>query len=144
MVSEAQLNTFYRIAHRLCTGRPIHGDTTKSSKFSLMLQKSRWIFENILHEVQCNKIAFIRQGATPSAKELKERRKRDTPRPQAERERAVGGRWSLCADLPGRERRFPIPTTKKPDMVVWCEDEKEIHIVKLTEPHEYNVAAAHD
>ena len=50
----------------------------------------------------------------------------------------------MCADLPGRERRFPIPTTKKPDMVVWCEDEKEIHIVKLTEPHENNVAAAHD
>ena len=40
--------------------------------------------------------------------------------------------------------RDPIPTTKKPDMVVWCEDEKEIHIVKLTEPHDNNVAAAHD
>ena len=95
-------------------------------------------YDTPLYEVQRNRIAFVPQGTTPPVKEM---RKRDAPKHQTV---AVGSQWSVAADLPGYERLFPIPTTKKPDMVVWCEEEKEIHIVELTVPHEDNVAAAHE
>ena len=32
--------------------------------------------------------------------------------------------WEIAADLKGCERFFPIPTTKKPDLVIWSEEEK--------------------
>ena len=28
-------------------------------------------------------------------------------------------KWEIAADLPGKEKFFPIPTAKKPDIVVW-------------------------
>ena len=95
-------------------------------------------YDTPLYEVQRNRIAFVPQGTTPP---VKVKKKRDAPKHQTV---AVGNQWSVAADLPGYERLFPIPTTKKPDMVVWCEEEKEIHIVELTVPHEDNVAAAHE
>ena len=47
-----------------------------------------------------------------------------------------GAKWEVAADLKGCRRFFPIPTTKKPDLVIWNEEEKEVHLVELTVPHE--------
>ena len=52
--------------------------------------------------------------------------------------------WEVAADLKGCERFFPIPTTKKPDLVIWSEEEKEVHLVELTVPHEDNISSAHE
>ena len=40
-------------------------------------------------------------------------------------------KWEVAADLKGCERLFPIPTTKKPDLVIWSEEEKEVRLVEL-------------
>ena len=55
-----------------------------------------------------------------------------------------GVKWELAADLKGCERFFPNPTTKKPDLVIWNEEEKEVHLVELTVPHEDNISSAHE
>ena len=52
------------------------------------------------------------------------------------------GNWEIGADLPGSERLFPIPTPKKPDIVVWCTERKVVYLVELTVPHEDNIEAA--
>ena len=52
--------------------------------------------------------------------------------------------WEVAADLKGCERFFPIPTTKKPDLVIWSEAEKEVHLVELTVPREDNISSAHE
>ena len=52
--------------------------------------------------------------------------------------------WEVAADLKGCERFFPVPTTKKPDLVIWSEEEKEVHLVELTVPHEDNISSAHE
>ena len=52
--------------------------------------------------------------------------------------------WEVAADLKGCERFVPIPTTKKPDLVIWSEEEKEVHLVELTVPHEDNISSAHE
>ena len=77
--------------------------------------------------------------------------------------------WEVAAYLKSCERFFPIPTTKKnqnnnnnnnnknkktkktkqnktkkhPDLVIWSEEEKEVHLVELTVPHE-DISSAHD
>ena len=52
-------------------------------------------------------------------------------------------KWEIAADLKGCQRFFPIPTTKKPDLVIWNELEKEVHLVELTVPHEDNISSMH-
>ena len=52
--------------------------------------------------------------------------------------------WEVAADLKGCERFFPVPTTKKIDLVIWSEEEKEVHLVELTVPHEDNINLAHE
>ena len=54
------------------------------------------------------------------------------------------GKWEIAADLLGCARFFPIPTRKKPDMVVWCPGRKIVYLVELTVPHEDNIDAARD
>ena len=49
----------------------------------------------------------------------------------------------MAADLPGCDALFPIPTTRRPDLVVWHEEEKMVHLVELTVPHEDNLQDAH-
>ena len=39
------------------------------------------------------------------------------------------GNWEIGADLSGCERFFPIPTSKKPDIVVWCAERKLVYLV---------------
>ena len=56
---------------------------------------------------------------------------------------AWNGKWEIGADLEGCERFFPIPTPKKPDIVVWCTERKIVYLVELTVPHEDNIDAAH-
>ena len=52
--------------------------------------------------------------------------------------------WEVAADLEGCERFFPIPTPKRPDLVVWCADEKLVHLIELTVLHEDNIHDAHE
>ena len=52
------------------------------------------------------------------------------------------GTWEISADLPGQQSSFVIPTTKKPDIVVWCAERKVVFLVELTVPHEDNINAA--
>ena len=54
------------------------------------------------------------------------------------------GQWKVAADLSGYQGLFPIPTSKKPDLVVWCEEKQEVHLMELTVPHEDNISAAHE
>ena len=62
----------------------------------------------------------------------------------AERSTLSDTLWEVAADLPGSERLFPIPTTKRPDLVVWSRDEKRLDLVELTVPHEDNMSTAHE
>ena len=50
--------------------------------------------------------------------------------------------WKVAADLPGKQKPFVIPTTKKPDIIVWCSERKEVHLVELTVPHEDNIGSS--
>ena len=52
------------------------------------------------------------------------------------------GSWKAAADRPGKQKPFVIPTTKKPDIVVWCSERKEVYLVQLIVPHEDNIGAA--
>ena len=51
------------------------------------------------------------------------------------------GNWNISADLPGHQGLFPIPTKKKPEIVVWCPQRKIAHLVELTVPYEDNIDA---
>ena len=53
-------------------------------------------------------------------------------------------KWEVAADFKGCERFIPIPTTKKSGLVIWSEEEKEVHLVELTVPHEHNISSAHE
>ena len=53
------------------------------------------------------------------------------------------GQWEIASDLLGCERFFPIPTSKKPDIVVWCPGRKVVMLVELTVPYKDNIEAAH-
>ena len=81
-----------------------------------------------------NKIEFVPQGGkVPDRKKANE-----------VMESQSGVKWEVAADLKGCERFFPIPTTRKPDLVKWNEEEKEVHLVELTVPHEDNINSAHE
>ena len=80
------------------------------------------------------KIEFVRQGIkVPDREKVSEAT-----------EDQNCGKWEVAADLEGYNSFFPIPTTQKPDLVIWCEEEKEVHLVELTVPHEDNISAAHE
>ena len=76
-------------------------------------------------------IQFVKQGGlVPSRK-------------NEEVSTVVQAGWEVAADLPGCDALFPIPTTRRPDLVVWHEEEKMVHLVELTVPHEDNLQDAH-
>ena len=77
-------------------------------------------------------IAFVRPGQKSYYK--KSRRKTGNEK--------WSGVWEIAADLPGCERFFPIPTRKKPDIVIWCKERKIVYLVELTVPHEDNIDVA--
>ncbi|XP_066917441.1 uncharacterized protein [Clytia hemisphaerica] len=52
------------------------------------------------------------------------------------------GKWQIAADLPGRERFFPIPTALRLDIVIWSEEKTIVYLIELTVPHEDNIDAA--
>ena len=78
-------------------------------------------------------VSFIRPGQKSYYKQKQTAKKDDN----------WDGTWEIAADLPEKERFFPIPTQKKPDIVVWCAERKIVHLVELTVPHEDNIDAAH-
>lgn len=83
-----------------------------------------------------NSIFFMKAGEVSRKKKKKEKVKDD---------KEWDGQWSMSADLPEYNTRlFPIPTTKKPDIVYWCEDRRVVVLVELTVPHEDNIQAAAD
>ena len=55
-----------------------------------------------------------------------------------------GDKWEVAAGLKGCDRFSLIPTTKQPDLVIWNEEEKEVHLVKLTVPYEDNINSVHE
>ena len=80
------------------------------------------------------KIEFVPQGGkVPGRKKANETTVRQS-----------GVKWEVAANLKGCDRFFPIPTTEKPDLVIWYEEEKEVHLVELTVPHEDNISSAHE
>ena len=111
-----------------------HNEVLKVLHETAKQQVDAHAYETQRLEPTRTKIAFVAQGTQVRLKE------RDAPRP----ERTLGEAWEVTADLPGCEGLFPVPTTKRPDMVVWCEQERKVHIVELTVPHEDNIAAAHE
>ena len=52
------------------------------------------------------------------------------------------GKWETAADLPDCQHFFPIPTQKKPDIVIWSDELKTVYLIELTVPHEDNIDAA--
>ena len=50
----------------------------------------------------------------------------------------------VFADLDGYRKPFPIPTVKKPDIVIWCMENKTVQLAELTVPHEENIEMAKD
>ena len=54
------------------------------------------------------------------------------------------GVWEVAADLDGCRKSFIIPTSKQPDIVLWCTERKVIQLAELTVPHEDNIDAAKD
>ena len=81
-------------------------------------------------------IEFVPQGKSlPSKKSQKE---------TVEEVLRCGEEWEVAADLKGCERFFPIPTSKKPDLVLWSTEERKVHLIELTVPHEDNIEKAHE
>ena len=78
--------------------------------------------------------SFVREGQKDYYK----------PRVTSKNDESWDGSWEIAADLPGCIRFFPIPTSKKPDMVVWCPERKIVYLVELTVPHEDNIDAARE
>ena len=54
------------------------------------------------------------------------------------------GVWEVSAYFDGYRKPFPIPTIKKPDVVIWCTENKTVQLAELTVPHEDNIEMAND
>ena len=54
------------------------------------------------------------------------------------------GDWVVSADLKGSKEKFPVPTSQRPDLIIWEKDLMRVHIIELTVPHEDNIEAAHE
>ena len=105
----------------------------------------------IIHRVTEKQIEKINAGKRPRVTVKRQRISFVRPSQQSQYkqtrltrddERWVGS-WEVAADLIGSERFFPIPTPKKPDIVVWSAERKIVYLVELTVPHEDNIEAAH-
>ena len=52
--------------------------------------------------------------------------------------------WEVSADLDGYRKPFPIPTVKKPDIVIWYMENKTVQLAELTVSNEDNIEMAKD
>ena len=52
------------------------------------------------------------------------------------------GEWMMSVDLDGKFA-FPLPTSQRPDLVLWCEERKVIKLIELTVPWENNIDDAY-
>ena len=103
--------------------------------------KSRMLrFEPDIHiEGQQQPLFWYRDTNTVAGGKVPDRKKANEA---VESQRGV--KWEVAADLKGWERFSPVPATKKPDLAIWNEEEKEVHLVELTVPHEDNINSAHE
>lgn len=84
-------------------------------------------------EVVGERIHFVKEGQTSYCK-----RKNKT-----KCDEYWNGEWKMEVDLPGNNFVFPVvPTGKRPDIVVWCEERQIVRMVELTVPFEDNIDAA--
>ena len=97
----------------------------------------------VLHSAIRDKVDSINQGKKP---QITYRKKVDfckegtfqKPKPKKTKDSPEWeGKWELSVDL-GSDFFFPLPTRKKPDMVIWSEDKKTIKLIELTIPWETN------
>lgn len=84
--------------------------------------------------VSKRKIVFVR----PGQKSYYQRKEKSV------NDEKWNGVWEVSADLDDCRKVFPIPTSKKPDIFLWCTEAKVLHLVELTVPHEDNIDAAKD
>ena len=123
------------------------------SNCSRALDRYTWRHNEVLKvilDVTKKQIALINSGKRPSLPASKQfvsfvRPGQQSYYKQQQQTRKDGrwdGTWEISADLPDQERFFPIPTQKKPDIVVWCQERKILHLVELTVPYEDNIDAA--
>ena len=85
---------------------------------------------------RCEKVIFV-----PAGEKVAEEEKTATADEYSARSDT---QWEFAADLPGNERLFPIPTAKRPDLVVWSKEERRLDLIELTVPHEDNLNTAHE
>ena len=123
------------------------------SNCSLALNRYTWRHNEvlkILFDVTARQLDAINNGKRPqktkaggSIKFLRPGQK-DFIRPTKKMiaDERWAGTWDISADLPGQQSNFVIPTTKKPDIAVWCTEKKVVFVVELTVPHEDNINAA--
>ena len=105
----------------------------------------------IIHRVTEKQIEKINAGKRPRVAVKRQRISFVRPSQQSQYKQTRltrdderwAGSWEVAADLTGSERFFPIPTPKKPDIVVWSAERKIVYLVELTVPHEDNIEAAH-
>ena len=86
----------------------------------------------------------MKEGQIEFVPEGKQMPRRETGQRVAEVTHNSPYKWEAAADLKDCERFFPITTSKRPDLVVWSEEGKQLHIVELTVPHEDNIMDAHE
>ena len=123
------------------------------SNCAMALERYTWRHNQVLkiiHRITKDQMDKINGGKRPQKQAVKQRISFVRPGQQSvykQRESMKvddrwAGIWEVAADLPGCERFFPIPTPKKPDIVVWCTERKIVYLVELTVPHEDNIEAA--
>ena len=106
----------------------------------------------ILYRELCKIVDDINSGKKPQRSTSKQRIHFVKPGQQSyykQKKKTVdderwNGVWEVSADLDGCRKAFPIPTAKKPDIVIWCTENKTLHLAELTVPHEDNIDAAKD
>ena len=105
----------------------------------VLTQMAKEQVEEVKHAPKPQKHGLVKIEFVPQGGKVPDRKKaNETMVSQS------GVEWEVAADLKGCERFFSIPTTKKPDLVIWNEEEKEVHLVELTVPHEGYISSAHE
>ena len=112
------------------------------SNCRLSLDKYTWRHNEvlrILYRELCKIVDDINSGKKPQRSTSKQRIHFVKPGQQfyyKQKKKVVdygrwNGVWEVSADLDGCRKAFPIPTAKKPDIVIWCTENKTFHLAEL-------------